>query len=568
MTLRETVLVRWARVLFVTLAFLFVAVVTRAATITIVNLDGPGEGFNDPTPAAPVGGNPGTTIGAQRLYVFQYAANVWGAILPDPIEVLVDSNFDPLTCDGSSAVLGSAGPTFIESDFPNADKTSTWYHVALANRLAGEDLEPGSSDITAQFNSDIGKPECFPAPWYYGVDGNEGTAIELLPVVIHELGHGLGFSTSTIAGVEEVFPSIYDYFLYDRTLGMHWPDMTDGQRSASSQNCNNLVWDGPSVKLQSPDRLGPKPLLRINSPSTIAGDYEVGLANFGPALTLGGVTGDLVLAMDGMGVPTNGCEPFTNAAQVNGKIALIDRGACTFVTKVLNAQAAGAIAAVIADSMPGCPPAGLGGTDPTITIPAVRVTQDVGARLKTALLLGAVNGTLRLDPALKAGGGPDSTVQVYTPLPYQTGSSVSHWDVSCSPDLLMEPALNSSLSRDVDLTRPAFADIGWYKGYLAVGDQPSHRRLEHSFPNPTSSGTTIAYTLPRDAHVTLGVYDAMGRLVTHLADGNESEGRHQLRWDGTDLSGRHVAPGIYHYRLKVGSDVEGDHVVKIGRAHV
>src|SRR5437773_8947510 len=106
MTMRETVLVRGGRVMFLTLAFLFVAAVTRAATITIINLDGPGEGFNDPTPAAPVGGNPGTTIGAQRLFVFQYAANVWGAILPDPIEVLVDANFDPLTCDGSSAVLG------------------------------------------------------------------------------------------------------------------------------------------------------------------------------------------------------------------------------------------------------------------------------------------------------------------------------------------------------------------------------------------------------------------------------------------------------------------------------
>src|SRR5690242_19174650 len=38
-----------------------------AATIVIVNLNAPGEGFNDPTPAAPVGGNTGTTLGQQRL---------------------------------------------------------------------------------------------------------------------------------------------------------------------------------------------------------------------------------------------------------------------------------------------------------------------------------------------------------------------------------------------------------------------------------------------------------------------------------------------------------------------
>src|SRR5262245_6479330 len=83
----------------------------HGATSTIVNLDGPGEGFNDPTPAAPVGGNPGTTVGAQRLYVFQYAANIWGSLLYSNIETRVDANFDPLDCDGSSAVLGSAGPT-------------------------------------------------------------------------------------------------------------------------------------------------------------------------------------------------------------------------------------------------------------------------------------------------------------------------------------------------------------------------------------------------------------------------------------------------------------------------
>ena len=59
-----------------------------AATITVVNTDGPGEGFNDPTPAAPVGGNPGTTRrGQQRLIAFQHAADIWGAVLDSPVEI-------------------------------------------------------------------------------------------------------------------------------------------------------------------------------------------------------------------------------------------------------------------------------------------------------------------------------------------------------------------------------------------------------------------------------------------------------------------------------------------------
>src|SRR5436309_11788584 len=81
-----------------------------ASTITIINADGAGEGFNDPTPATPVGGNLGTTVGAQRLNVFQHAANIWAGYLPSNVEIKVRATFDPLTpCDSVSGVLGRAG---------------------------------------------------------------------------------------------------------------------------------------------------------------------------------------------------------------------------------------------------------------------------------------------------------------------------------------------------------------------------------------------------------------------------------------------------------------------------
>ena len=530
----------------------------HAATITVVNLDGAGEGFNDPTPVAPYGGNPETTLGAQRLYVFQYAARLWGQYLPSNVEILVEANFDPLDCDSVSGVLGSAGPNNLFSDFPNAPFPNTWYHVALANKLAGEDLDPGVADIGIQFNSDVGKTTCLPQGWYLGVDGHEGSMIELLPVVFHELGHGLGFSTSTLAGVQEVFPHVYDHYLYDNTVGMHWNEMTDGAREASAQNCNNLVWDGPLTTAQAPERLGPKPLLRVNTAGTAQGDYNVGLASFGPALSPSGISGDVVLAVDAVPLPNNGCEPFTNAALMAGKIALIDRGGCTFVTKVKNAQNAGAIAVIVADSTAGCPPVGMGGADPTITIPAVRIVQSDGAKIKAALLQGTVNVTMLRDPAFMAGADPAGRVQVYTPLPYQLGSSVSHWDTSANPDLLMEPALNTSLSSDADLTVTQLADIGWFIGAVAVGDTPRRPSgLEASFPNPMMKGaSTIAYTLPRPQHIQLSVYDLRGRLVARLADGVRPEGRQTVVWDGRDLSGQPVAAGVYQYRLKTEAGVQ------------
>ena len=69
-----------------------------AATITIVNNNGPGVGFNDPTVVAPVGGNPGVTLGQQRLNVFQHAADIWGSILPSSVPILVRAQFAAQTC--------------------------------------------------------------------------------------------------------------------------------------------------------------------------------------------------------------------------------------------------------------------------------------------------------------------------------------------------------------------------------------------------------------------------------------------------------------------------------------
>lgn len=96
--------------IFVSLFILVLAVAMSstafAAKLKIVNGDGAGEGFNDPTPAAPVGGNKGKTVGQQRQLAFEYAANIWGSTLPDScdFQVRVFSRFDPLTCTATSAV--------------------------------------------------------------------------------------------------------------------------------------------------------------------------------------------------------------------------------------------------------------------------------------------------------------------------------------------------------------------------------------------------------------------------------------------------------------------------------
>jgi hypothetical protein len=95
-----------------------------AATIEVVNADDPGEGFNDPTPADPVGGNPELTLGAQRLFAFRYAADIWAAQLDSTVPIKVIASFDPLDCDAASVTLGIAGPVSVFSDFASASEMS------------------------------------------------------------------------------------------------------------------------------------------------------------------------------------------------------------------------------------------------------------------------------------------------------------------------------------------------------------------------------------------------------------------------------------------------------------
>ena len=468
-----------ATLLVIGIASTAFAPMAGAATIVINNLDGVGEGFNDPTPAAPVGGNPAVTVGAQRLYVFQYAANIWGALLPSTVTIVVNAQFNPQTCTATSAVLGSTGPASIWRDFPGAPFPAHWYHAAEANKLNGSDLDPLTNDMNSTFNSNLnGSPTCLGGTgWYLGVDGNEGTNIELLPVVLHETGHGLGFSTTTsgtTGNYNSGFPGIFDKFLWVNATGTHWDSgTTAAQRVASAISCGGLRWDGPSVVANSASYLGPRPLARINAPAIIAGDYQVGLAAFGGALTNAGITGPVTLVNDGVAAPdvNDACEVLAPGS-LTGQIALVNRGTCGFVVKVKNCQDAGAIGVIVCDNAAGCPPAGMGGADPTITIPSVRVTQADGNTLKANLP--GLNATLINDPSVKAGADAANRMFMYTPNPFQSGSSVSHWDTSAEPNLLMEPAINNNLSSTVDLTLNEMSDIGWIDGATPIFVAPGH----------------------------------------------------------------------------------------------
>ncbi len=141
---------------------------------------------------------------------FQAAVDVWSVTLTSSVPIRVDATFTPL----GTGVLGQAGPENILRDFSGAPHASMWFPVSLANAISGSDLTPGSAHISASFNSN------FPN-WYFGIDGaTPPDRYDLMSVVLHELGHGLGFiGSANVAGGQGSWgantglPFIYDRFI-------------------------------------------------------------------------------------------------------------------------------------------------------------------------------------------------------------------------------------------------------------------------------------------------------------------------------------------------------------------
>lgn len=428
-----------------------------AAEIVPVNLDGAGEGYNDPTPAAPVGGNPGVSIGEQRRIVAQFAADLWGAVLKSDVPVYIGAQFNPLPPN----VLGSAGASFIFRDFPNAGVANTWYSAALADAIAGADLNPGFTDIGSQFSSTFN--------FYYGLDGNTPAGqVNFLDVVMHEFAHGLGFQNfenEATGAFQSGIPDIYSTFTYDNSTGKRWTQMTQAERVTSAVNYGNVIFDGPSAVAGASLVLGPRSGFRVNGPAGIAGDYPHGTAAFGAVAGAGNFGGNVVVALDDSNAAgpstTDGCTAITNVASVAGNIGLVDRGSCGFVVKAKNLQNAGATGVIVANNAAVNPPPGMAGVDSLVVVPTIMVTQALGAAIKANSP--GVSVSFVVDASKLQGADNAGRPRLYMPNPVVGGSSGSHYDTALAPDALMEPAINTSLrsALNIDISANLLQDTGW-----------------------------------------------------------------------------------------------------------
>ena len=150
---------------------------------------------------------------------FEYATGIWGSHLNSDIPIAIEANW---VAQGSNT-LGSARPTRVFTLTGDGIFENTYYPIAQASALIGSDAkEIANVDFDIEVNI-----SCERTDWYYGTDANPPSGrFDLVTVLLHEIGHGIGFVGSASAnngtqsgswglGSNQPLPIIYDHFAID-----------------------------------------------------------------------------------------------------------------------------------------------------------------------------------------------------------------------------------------------------------------------------------------------------------------------------------------------------------------
>lgn len=194
----------------------------------------------------------------QAKAAFQKAVDIWSATIESSVPIRVNAYWQPL----EKSTLGSARAGDFTRNFVGQQKYGVWYPIALAEKIAGKDLNsPTEPDIIARFNSDF--------DWSYNGIPKSGQ-YHLTSVVLHELCHGLGFTGSWDVidgkgswGYGTGSPFIYDTYLVNSS-GLQLVDTLNYSNNSVSlkTQCisNNIFFDGfitNSVNTKKPKIFAP-----------------------------------------------------------------------------------------------------------------------------------------------------------------------------------------------------------------------------------------------------------------------------------------------------------------------
>ncbi|HUW77743.1 MAG TPA: fibronectin type III domain-containing protein [Candidatus Nanopelagicaceae bacterium] len=169
---------------------------------------------------------------------FDAAVSIWAARYPSSVPITISATW---AGDLGPGVLGAARPGGFFAGFAGAPDPTLWYPSALANALAGTDLDPTSEEIVARFSSTN--------PWYLGTDGKTPAGrYDFETAVLHELCHGLGFlsddqydATSGMGALSQ--PTPFDAFVRTQD-GNRLSDIPNPSRTLGTYLTSSLTWSG------------------------------------------------------------------------------------------------------------------------------------------------------------------------------------------------------------------------------------------------------------------------------------------------------------------------------------
>lgn len=287
----------------------------------------------------------------------------------------------------------------------------------------------------------------------------------------------------------------------------------DAQDGSSTNNADfSTPADGSNPRMQMYlfDGVNTQ-LFLVNSPASMTGyknAAEGAMSTKNLLINVGNKTGNLVLYNDDAGGANHyACGSANNAAALNGNIALIDRGNCNFAIKVKNAQLAGAIAAVIINNVSG-EVIVMGGTDNTITIPAVMITPEDGNAIKAELALSnSVNITLA-GTANKLDGDLDNGIMAHE---YTHGISTR---------LTGGPAISTCLNNKEQMGEgwsdyfALMTTTNWSTALISDGPKPRPLGTYVIGENPVTGGGIRRYPYSTDMSVNQWTYDMLSTIAS------------------------------------------------------
>lgn len=234
--------------------------VTPAGRSVILSTSGSSPSSVPAPPILPVGERTATFVvnysgfSAEAEAAFQYAVDIWSGLITSSVPIVIDATWQDLPGN----TLGSAGATGLFYNFSGAPMNGVLYPSPLADKLAGTNLSPGEADIVANFDSGTN--------WYYGLDANPPfSQYDLVSVVMHEIGHGLGFAGTAYVGedlngyiLNGALAHIYDEFAATGNGDMIL-DLGNGTAALGDALVSgNLYWAGTQGNAYSGGPVSPK----------------------------------------------------------------------------------------------------------------------------------------------------------------------------------------------------------------------------------------------------------------------------------------------------------------------